>query len=81
MSEPLPGPAPTLKRLVLRHPNGLHQILGVSVEQPASFLELHRATVDGATVPINLVAAKPRFYLFTVVQKPEGLGTFHEQQR
>jgi hypothetical protein len=78
---PLPGPAPSWKRLVLRHPDGLHQILGASVEQPESFLAMARADVDGQSVAINLVAAKPRYYLFTVVQKPEGLGTFHEQQR
>lgn len=81
MIDPLPGPAPHEKRIVLRHPSGLYQILGASVEQPAAFLELHRATVDGQSVPINLVASKPRYYLFTVVQKPEGLGTFHQQPR
>lgn len=77
----LPGPTPIHKRIVLRHPNGMHQILGATVEQPASFLQLARVDIDGESVSINLVAAKPRFYLFTVVEKPAGLGTFHEQQR
>lgn len=77
----LPGPSRLEKRIVLKHPNGLHQILGATIEQPASFLQLARADVDGQSVPINLVASKPRYYLFTVLQKPEGLGTFDAQQR
>lgn len=82
MSSILPDLAITEKRVVLRHPNGLHQILGVSLEQPPSFLELQRATVDGLSLPINLVAAKPRYYLFTIVQPPATIGgTLHEQQR
>lgn len=81
MSGALPGPRPLLKRIVLQHPNGLSQILGTSVEQPAAFLELQRATIDGQSLPINLVRVTPRAYIYTVVQKPAGLGTFHEQQR
>lgn len=77
----LPALTPLTKRIVLKHPSGLWQILGASVEQPEAFLALHRADVDGQDLPINLIAARPRYYLFTVVQKPAGLGTFHEDQR
>lgn len=70
-----------MKRIVLKHPNGLYQIIGASPEQPASFLTLQRATVDGQDMPINLVASKPRYYLFTVPMKPAGLGTFDARQQ
>jgi len=78
---PVYVPEPLTKRMVLRHTSGLHQILGTCTEQPAAFLPLMRADVDGVPVAINLIASKPRYYLYAVVEKPAGLGHFHPEQR
>lgn len=71
-------PAPQIRRIVLRHPSGLHQILGANDQQPEAFGVV---TLNGKLTALSLIAAKPRYYLFTIVDKPEGLGQFHSEQR
>lgn len=72
-----------MKRVVLKHPSGLHQILGTTDEQPDAFAGPEAGiTINGERVAVNLVAAKPRFYLYTVVQAPmKRVDEFHTQQR
>lgn len=77
------GPAitPLSKRVVLKHPSGLYQILGATAEQPDAFVGPDaNVTIAGELVSLNLVAARPRYYLYTVVQAPAVLHDFHAQQ-
>ena len=65
----------TAKRMVLLHTDGLMQIFGVEDQQPAEIL----TNPDG--VSINLVAVKPRYYLYKPMLEKPGLKTFNEHQQ
>lgn len=51
------------KRVVVRHTDGLYQILGTAIAQPDPVIE---ARFNGKPTPIALVASTPRYYLFVV---------------
>lgn len=81
----MPEIVPIERRIVLRDEEGLHIIIGLTSVQPPDVLSLN---VPGAT-PINLVACKPRFWLYTPMMKPNTLNhdsmgapkTFNPEQR
>jgi hypothetical protein len=69
-----------MKRVVVRHHSGLMQIIGLADTQPEE--TLIPAVLYGEQVLLNLVAAKPRFYLYTIMQSPsETMQRFHRDQQ
>ncbi len=65
----MPAVASNEKRVVVQHPSGLWQILDAVEEQPPDLVEARFSlgTIRERLVPLNLVAVKPRYYLFRVV--------------
>lgn len=80
MSPDLQMPATQVpKRIVVEHPGGLMQICGLVTEgQPDTFIP---AGLSGWDYDVNLVASKPRYWLYRAVQKPEGLESFNPSQQ
>lgn len=84
LDAPVATLAPVAKRIVIQLPGDQHQIVGLWEEahQPPDFIpEGAGVTHQGVPIAVSLVAVKPRFYLYTIVQKPEGLKRFDEMQR
>lgn len=76
------APTTLAKRIVVKHPSGLWQIVGETEAQPEAFVGLEaQVSIGGEPVCLNLVAARPRYYLYTVVQAPATTPTLHSQQR
>lgn len=75
------------KRIVLLHPSGLHQILGVSPAngQPPALLGDNPAHgqifVAGQPTIVNLVQAKHRYYVYKPVMAPRTTKSFNPAQR
>lgn len=57
------------KRLVVRHADGLHQIMGIAAPgMPAEFVDAAHSGIDE---PVCLVASKPRYWLYkTLMSAP-----------
>ena len=63
-----------MKRIVLQHPDGMMEIIGMSEVQPPDLI----STPGG---PINLVAVKRSYYLYRPVMSPsETMQEFHSRQ-
>jgi hypothetical protein len=72
--------SPTHKRIVLRHPSGLYQILGDIDGQPTDFMPVEAGIlVDGVPTAINLVTVKRTYYLYCAVPAPA--YSFNPSQR
>jgi hypothetical protein len=72
-------PTQAPKRIVVEHANGIMQICGlVSEGQPDEYIT---RDISGWEYDVQLVASKPRYWLYRAVQKPAGLGTFNPAQR
>ena len=71
--------APPTRRIVLQHPDGLMQILGHAPTQPPEVMAL---PIEGAEpLVVNLVAVKPRYYLYKPMLEKPGLLKFNEHQQ
>lgn len=81
--------APRNQRIVLEHTTGpykgLFQVLGhtdeFEGEQPPLTSEVFTITPGERQGQSCLVASHPRYLLYREITAPEGLGTFHKDQR
>lgn len=61
-----------MKRIVLQHPSGLMQILGVVDEQPVALLPAEAGVrINGEPAALNLVAAKRSYFLYKPLMAPQ----------
>jgi len=72
------------KRIVVEHPSGLHQILGIGPkdEQPEAFISIKEGVeIDGVLSALNLVAAKRSYWLYRPLMLPEKTTRYDPAQR
>lgn len=66
--ESLPELPPVLKRIVMRHPSGLHQILDTwQGPAPSVIAKESGVTISGQPVALQLREVTPRYLLYTVM--------------
>lgn len=67
------------KRVVLVCEDGVDQILGLSISQPAEVLYIPLG--NEMVMPINLFKATPRAYFYREISAPVGFGSFNPNQQ
>lgn len=72
-------PPTFIKRIVLQHPSGLHQILGRLEPEEAvpEFVDYDKGvTIEGKPVALNLVTVKGHYILYRPLMLPSDRPTF-----
>jgi hypothetical protein len=69
------------KRIVLKHPSGLYQILGEIDAQPDEWMPVEAGVViDGKPTALCLIAAHRTYYLYVPLMRPT-TKTFDPRQQ